>query len=134
MVVGLPASGKSHFIWDLIAAWPRPDIPRVCDDMPPTAMRGLQPAGVTIVSHPSMCSIRPEMWGEILCDTHIMVTRYKWTFRNPLRIIPVFFENDPEQCLRNAATRPNRQVSNYIRSLSREYQIPSGVIRLPVFR
>jgi uridine kinase len=48
----------------------------------------------------------------------------------------IYFENDPEQCLINAAspTRQYKKVENFIRQISKEYIIPEGVIPLKVYR
>lgn len=48
----------------------------------------------------------------------------------------IYFENDPERCLINAAspTRQYKKVENFIRQISKEYIIPEGVKPLKVYR
>lgn len=47
----------------------------------------------------------------------------------------IYFENDPEQCLRNVALRDDgRKVEKYIKKLSQTYKIPEGIRPIPVWR
>ena len=48
----------------------------------------------------------------------------------------IYFENDPERCLINAAspTRKYKKVEQFIRQASKEYIIPEGVVPLKVYR
>jgi adenylate kinase family enzyme len=45
----------------------------------------------------------------------------------------VFFANDPERCLVNAARRPDKSVARFIVQLAESYQLPDGVVGLPVY-
>jgi hypothetical protein len=45
----------------------------------------------------------------------------------------IFFENDPEACLINAARR-NRKVDNFIKLLTKSYTIPAGSNLVQVYR
>lgn len=46
----------------------------------------------------------------------------------------IYFENDPEQCLKNAKNRENKKVDIFINRYSETYEIPEGSIVLPCYK
>lgn len=121
-VVGLPASGKTHYAKSLGG--------RLIDD-PKDFKKDIFPYLTEdcelVIADPFLCSSasreRATNWIlEILPGAEL-----KW----------VFFENNPEQCLRNAAKRmeegDDRKVAGSIKSMSKSYKVPEGEKCLPVW-
>lgn len=105
LIVGLPASGKSHFLREIKT---QDDV--VIDDF--------------ISSH------IPKVESLILTDPYLCVQRIRDAVEGSLtdlgytRISFIYYENDPDQCLKNATTRPEMAVDNLIRHLSKSYNPP----------
>jgi len=113
VIVGLPGSGKSH----LGARMAQEAGVPFFDDA-----TGIPTAPGFVLTHPDLCQTDA---------LHRAVARMKATWPGvPVRV--VFFANDVEACLRNAATRPNKPVAGLVRALARVYAPPPDA--LPVWR
>jgi hypothetical protein len=112
VIVGLPGSGKSHLGARLAAEAGVPFF----DDA-----TGLPSAPGFVLTHPVLC-------GTEMRDRAVAQMQQAWP-DVPVRL--VFFANDPERAIANAATRPNKPVAGFIRQLSRSYAPPSDA--LPVW-
>lgn len=132
-VVGLPASGKSTYLAHREAQEARRGTPMsILDD--PTSKLAIasqieawrERTGILGITSPHFC-IRPQL------DMAIQIA-HKAGF-SPTEIEIVFFQNDPAQCLINAA-RPDRKkkkVNNYILQLQQIYD-PPAEFAIPVYR
>lgn len=113
LVVGLPASGKTHLIHNLRKTMNT----LVCDDTY-CDIDTMEEYDAVILSHPAFC-LRP------VRDSVVVKL-----LNNGYKVSTFYFENDPEQCLRNAKERPDKKVDGYIRYLSQSYDPPSGSLKV----
>lgn len=77
--------------------------------------------------------------GVVVTDTFLCEPKNRSSFQKKLneyglRPTWLFFENDPEQCIKNVQNRNDgRKISaSYIRELSKKYVIPAGASVVPV--
>lgn len=125
LVIGLPASGKTHWakrqVAKLLALGVTArllDDPRTQDQL----AEGLaQPSQVLIITDPYLCyPVARNAAGQMLTAAGHQVEY-------------VFFECDPEQCQVNARLRPGKSVAKFIAQLAESYQIPANAAVLPVY-
>jgi hypothetical protein len=112
VIVGLPGSGKSHLGAQMAA---QAGVPFFDD------ATALPSAPGFVLTHPELCK-------SDLLDQVVAQMAHAWP-GVPVRL--VFFANDAEQALRNAATRPGKPVAGLIRHLARAYAPPADA--LPVW-
>lgn len=113
MIVGLPASGKSKYIEKIAHKGQK-----VYDDVVFDVRN--ETATDIILAHPEFCNEKTRLYVEEL----LMSAGYC--------VETIFFQNDPEQCLENAKSRPEKLVNGYIKFLSERYNPPPDAI--PVWR
>jgi len=56
---------------------------------------------------------------------------------NNVKVTEIWFENDPDQCMKNLQVREGERLSRFfdiIPSFSKSYKIPKGAETVPVFR
>lgn len=124
-VVGLPGSGKTHYVRNHmhVTDW-LVDDPLHLYMLPDP--EGLAPQLVSTlwICDPYFCIQDVRHKAElILCDHYAVCPSW------------VFFENDPEACMRNVTHRDDgRKVRGLIHALKSRYQIPTGATVLPVWQ
>lgn len=112
VVVGLPASGKSHYILNLI----KTSGTKVYDDVVFDIEKEV--SDYIIVTHPDFCI--PKVLDSV-------IYRLK---KAGFMVEVIYFENNPQQCLENAKNRPDKKVDGYIKYLTTVYSPPSGSIEV----
>lgn len=122
-LVGLPGSGKSHYINKLesLDKYLIIDDPKNADDLPDIATA--------------------KNFDIIIADCHLCIPRIREKFINKMNktypdhsIEFLFFENNPSQCLKNVNYRNDgRKVETTIIQYSKEYEIPVNSNIIPVF-
>jgi hypothetical protein len=132
LVVGLPASGKTHLIHQLQIEAESAGM-KVClldDPRRPEQLeafiRDVEQAGadLVLIADPALCDPVARQAAEGLL-------RERW---KPVSVSWKFFENDPQQCVSNAVRRRDgRNVLPDIRQLAHRYVIPKGVDTIPVW-
>lgn len=125
-IVGLPASGKTTYAKELMSSDPEHFV--LIDD----------PKNYTRDIENVLKSLPPDTTA-IITDPHLCVTRLRETLverfsRLGFEISWIFFENDPEACKKNYVRRHSREKFADIRWFSSEYQVPSDVIPVPVWK
>lgn len=126
LVIGLPASGKTHWAKQQAAKLLALGVTaRVLDD-PRTQEQlaeGLaRPSHVLFITDPYLCQpVARKAALEILSAAGHQVDC-------------VFFECNPEQCLANARLRPDKPVTKFITQLAASYLVPDDAVVLPVYR
>lgn len=134
VVVGLPASGKTHLCQHEF------DGCQVFDDL----IDGHKKAQDNLL--PSLRTMS-ETTSKVICNDVFLCRRktaeeFRWLLAELFRGVPqewIYFANDPDQCLLNAQNdqtdlkRKSDRLS-LIPLLAKEYDIPSGVIARPVYR
>jgi len=110
-IVGLPASGKTTLIETL-----RTPDDYVIDDF--STYKKMEEALTSgrerlILSDPYMCDP----------DIFLKIVEFLKSFKF-VHLEFIFFENDGEQCLINAKNRPEKQVSGFIKYLTKVYNPP----------
>lgn len=151
-VVGMPGSGKTHYarrlVEDLLAKnhtvlWmDDPSVPLaeydetdprryvIVDksDLVPAALRHVATArpDYFVLSDPFLCQQSTQLACEqLLAKVGLSMTDSSW----------IQFENNLNQCLANAAARKDgRNVSNFIKILSKNYHLPESAQLLPVWK
>jgi len=126
LVIGLPASGKTHWAKRQVAQLLALGVTARLLDDPRTQEQlseGLaRPAHVLFITDPYLCqSVARNAACQILTAAGHQVEY-------------VFFERDPEQCQANARLRPGKPVAKFIAQLAESYQIPVNAAVLPVYR
>jgi len=117
LIVGLPGSGKTFLAHDLA----RSEDARVFDDM---KMSDLKDIRKDILRHKkNMILVSPQLCFEATRKL-VEATVKEWG----ATVQVIYFENDPEQCLKNVESRDDgRKVYFFIRDVSKEYKIPEDV-------
>jgi hypothetical protein len=128
---GLPGSGKSHLIRELVEAsdlqW------RVFDDTSSVEnlLSALQAGENVILASPYFEDYIPIGLGKRI--------RSHLADLDPVTLREVWFSNDPEQCIENVLSRKGHTIDAgsivpEIFSFSKRYTIPDGVDTVPVWR
>jgi predicted kinase len=138
VVVGMPGSGKSHYIRGLEPQFPgvcahdymansHGDSPRFTDSrLYDDLVRALREGRDSLIADIEYCDTWRRVEVEEVIRRDVPGVEIEWRF----------FENDPARCEANAARRGRVGVSEErrkIRALSRKYQIPPGAIVIPVW-
>lgn len=115
VIVGLPASGKTH--WGENYA---------------------KENGMLFLDEPSSIKELNESlktWDCVCTAPEACITglREKIRERYP-QVEFIYFENNKEQCLENAKSRPEKKVNHFIECDSPKYIIPEGATIIPVWR
>ncbi len=124
LVVGLPGSGKTQYAH---ARASREGLVLVDD---PTGLEALDvlESRSGIVTDPHLCCSETRAKAEHTLRKRFPGVVLEW----------VFFENDPDACFANVGRRQkagdSRMVAGMIWGASKRYQIPEGVLVLPVWR
>lgn len=113
-LVGLPGSGKSTFYETSLK---EKLTPHVYIDQSPYSLEDLQ---IMIENHDTVVFECPTF----CVDEHL--SRAKLFFKGWNQTY-FFWENNSEQCLKNAKFRPNKYVDSYIKLLSKIYK-PKGLV------
>lgn len=127
LVVGLPASGKTH-------------LARRISEQGGLELLDDPPAGF-----PLRDFLHSKDSGAVIADPHLCCPKTRAAALDlferefPKALVEVFyFENDPAACLDNMRRRQAagdaRQVEDMIRMSSRHYRVPAGAFTLPVWR
>lgn len=130
LVVGLPGSGKSAWADERKAELSRNgmrgavlDDPRTPDELLGALARArAESVAELIITDP------------YLCEPDVFARARERLVREGFDVHAVFFENDVQACLANAARRPDKAVAHLIEQLARRYQVPAGVLPLAVWR
>ena len=123
-LVGLPGSGKTHYLEAHASEYTgylKLDDPSVFQNRA-SMLEVIALYSKIVVADPLLCrKVVREVAMEMFKD-------FEQTW--------IFFENSPIPCMTNICYRmDSREISpNFIRSLSRGYEIPEGSTVLPVFR
>jgi len=107
MVMGLPASGKTHYLNQLEGYTLYDDVQFDIEN---------EKSETIAVTHPEFCDDRIRLYVK-----HRLIDA-GFTVRE------VYFKNDATQCLENAKTRQNKKVNGYIKELSGIYSTPLNAI------
>jgi hypothetical protein len=119
LIIGLPASGKTHLATSL---GEQLGIPVFDDPTSTDFLRTVTYDGM-IITDPKFCDPSILRSAEGLILKHFPKGQIQY----------IYFENDPAQCLINAAQRPGKLVTNFIQQLSKVYKIPEGSPVVSVF-
>lgn len=120
LLIGLPGSGKTDYISKNFKEgdYTIVDDPRKGSDIPVNFEKHLIIADCHLCREQSMAGFK-----------EFAATRFP-----DIPINYIYFENNPEQCLKNAAFRNDgRIVEPTIRHMSKTYKIPEDVTPIPVF-
>jgi predicted kinase len=120
LLIGLPGSGKSEYIKKTFnnGEYTVVDDPRKAADIPLEFNKHL------IIADCHLCREQAMDGFKTFADKNFPDVKINY----------VYFENNPEQCLKNAAFRNDgRIVEPTIRHMSKTYKIPEGVIAIPIF-
>ena len=132
LVVGLPGSGKTTWARAQVARAAQAGLNAQLLDDPRDAVSlvaAVEQARAQRVDH--LFIVDPH-----LCGASALAAAKAWFERHDLAMEVVHFANDPEQCVRNAASsdRQGKAVANAIRMWSRQYMPPASPPPLPVYR
>ena len=116
LIIGLPGSGKSYYANTLGGT--------VIDDPKNLSEISDHKCEHLIITDPNLCST-----DTLLCAEAILKSLY-----NVKDIEKIYFENDPEQCLKNAINRKDKKVDNFIKQYSKIYKIPEGSKVMPCYK
>jgi predicted kinase len=133
IIIGLPSSGKSTYAQhpkfgkcisfdDMFLHYRSPEA-AVDDTNAHTLTDCLSKSRSIIINDPHLCntSARQQLIGWL----------YENSFQTP-SIELIFFENNPEQCIKNSRLNLDKPVDQYIRLLTNNYSIPSNYQQKPV--
>lgn len=121
IIVGLPASGKTTYakhIASQLFGCVLIDDPKSWDAVQNHVMGS---HGLIVLTDPYLC---------FACNRNVAEERFKDL---GFDVEWVFFENNPEQCLRNSRKRETKSVERDIVWFSENYTIPLGVECVPVY-
>lgn len=123
LVIGLPGSGKSHYLANLDSEWAIVDDP-LSRAVLPKAKKNLKLA----IADQNFC-----LSSRLVNALTVLFNRYA-TQDNDYDIVfeLVWFENSPKQCIENAQRRVNKPVEEQIKYLSKHYDPPENA--LPVWK
>jgi hypothetical protein len=131
LIMGLPASGKSTYAATAAKARSYPSPVVIIDDPKDfyaDVVRKIVPGSLHLISDCHLCLPRVRKNAEVRLRSEELMAEFRY----------VFFENDPEQCLRNLEARMAsgdlRTAEEMIKQLSPLYVIPEGVVTIPVWR
>lgn len=121
IIVGLPASGKtthasyltSQFFGSVLI-----DDPKNWDDVLTHVLKGHD---LIVLTDPHLC---------FACNRDVADRQFKDLGFN---VDWVFFENNPDQCIRNSRKRGTKKVERDIMWFSKNYTIPHGAEYMPVY-
>lgn len=122
-VVGLPGSGKTHLAKELAK-----NGYELFDDVGTETAKEdvincLKDGKDCIIVDPHFCSIGAREAAQKIAEK--FSADINW----------IFFENNPEACLKNIMLRDDgRKVENFIKSLSKVYSIPEKEKAIPVYK
>ena len=114
LVIGLPASGKTTYAKKLGGFLI--DDPKHLDELP------------DICEH--LVIVDP-----FFCITHILkksIVKLSEKY-GECEITKIYFENDPDQCCKNAELREHKHVKRFINAISFEYEPDESCIVLPCY-
>lgn len=112
LIIGLPASGKTSYAYKMITDVLIDD-PRNLDDV-----KGYDGVESIVITDPYFCV--EETLHKAVQTLGVIYLNTEFEF--------VYFENNPENCLRNAKNRPQKKTDNLIKQLSKVYNPPSDAI------
>lgn len=138
VVVGMPGSGKSHYIREQ-----QPQFPGVCAQDYMANSHGHAPRFTDSRFYTDLVHALREGMDSLIadieyCDTWRRV-QVEEVIRRDVPGVEIewrFFENDSAKCEANAERRSRSNVAEEkrkIRELSRKYQVPPGAITMPVW-
>lgn len=134
MVVGLPGSGKTTLA---VETWGRDDDTMIADDFNKNSKLYLDafkeeiPFGGfkhVVITDPALCGVPEGSAEATVCEMFHLEAQnvvFEW----------IYFENDMEAALVNAARTPKPGGTDaYTRTLTKHYTIPPGAKVLPVYK
>lgn len=117
-VVGLPGSGKTWYAKNVLKGDYLVDDPFDFVDFP----RDVPLDKTVVICDPALCLSR--IRAKSILDVMYKGHSFKW----------IFFENNIEKCRQNIAYRNDgRKVNITLEHLSNHYEIPEGVVPLPIW-
>lgn len=114
LVIGLPASGKTTYAKRLGGFLI--DDPKHLDELPDVCEH-------LVIVDPFFCILH-------ILDTAVSTLKSKY---GEVEITKIYFENDPEQCCKNAELREERHVTRFIKAVSLEYEPDVSCLVLPCY-
>lgn len=124
LIIGLPGSGKTHLGQKLQCELPKS---LFIDDASSTLFN------YEIWNLANSCDYE----NIILADCYLCISAHLEAALNMFinhNVTRIYFENNPEQCLKNVQNRDNRNVDGWIKYLAVEYIIPHNVNMIPVYK
>lgn len=126
-IIGLPGSGKTTLGNAIVAEDKANSI--LLDDLSLDFKAGF--AKYTgqkhvVITDPWLCTVEPErMKAKIERNLNLVEPNY----------ILIYFANDPEACILNATRDPKPGGTiNFIKTITKHYKIPDGVVPFPVYK
>lgn len=135
LIIGLPGSGKTHFAnYALKFKWMNDKKAFLIDDlsmnMDKCSEFNYEKLDILIITDPFLCGIDEETIKN-KCERLFKDCMVKYTFFYNF----IYFENDLESCLKNAARSPKPGgTDNFSRHLSKIYTIPEGAFIKKVWK
>lgn len=122
-IVGLPGSGKSTLARKINAdnqnKYKIIDDPKISkDDIIPYLGKDL------IITDPHLCFEKNRYSAIKLISDNKEDVKIDW----------IFFENDPDSCIKNSKNRKGKEVSSFIKNFSKFYTIPKNSTILSVYK
>jgi len=134
LVLGCPGSGKSFLAQQMQAKDPNLAVLDDVSRMLRVTHKGLK--------YYEVVAQFPEYDKFLLCDPAFCENSFRIRVEAELREVfkdvefeYLYFENNPDQCLINAALRADgRKVENHIMNMSKVYKIPENIKPIPVWK